>query len=313
MSLLKLIAIGSERLCFISCLFLSKATHLTASNLVTLMKCTLASNRTYPTEVWKLLFQKASPELDKALETFATMVNATLSQNWCFPVPILSNQNYFPNSRHQATANHPRHMHLRLSERWELPTSARHNCRVMTLSAAGSRQIFVRFWPPQPPTSYSASAPRTSAARPTRLCKQTCDTLLYCEHWWQMNLPISSWLDVYSLLSIFSIKAFSSQMASMDREQQQAVYTHFIRPFLSRNDSSGKRRHSGSIRSSFDGMWLVYPANVIVSVFFADPGCVSFNRGSKEWLQGNFGNFSGFAKLRDLQHLNANFSSVSGG
>ncbi|KAF3844536.1 hypothetical protein F7725_007699, partial [Dissostichus mawsoni] len=68
-------------------------------------------------------------------------------------------------------------------------------------------------------------------------------------------------------------------MASMDREQQQAVYTHFIRPFLSRNDSS-------------------------------DPGCVSFNRGSKEWLQGNFGNFSGFAKLRDLQHLNANFSSI---
>ncbi|KAF3844535.1 hypothetical protein F7725_007698 [Dissostichus mawsoni] len=68
-------------------------------------------------------------------------------------------------------------------------------------------------------------------------------------------------------------------MASMDREQQQAVYTHFIRPFLSRNDSS-------------------------------DPGCVSFNRGSKEWLQGNFGNFSGFAKLRDLQHLNANFSSA---
>ncbi|XP_034063301.1 uncharacterized protein LOC117540632 [Gymnodraco acuticeps] len=75
------------------------------------------------------------------------------------------------------------------------------------------------------------------------------------------------------------IKAFSSQRASMDREQQQAVYTHFIRPFLSRNDSS-------------------------------DPGCVSFNRGSKEWLQGNFGNFSGFAKLRDLQHLNANFSSA---
>ncbi|KAK5885891.1 hypothetical protein CesoFtcFv8_016984 [Champsocephalus esox] len=68
-------------------------------------------------------------------------------------------------------------------------------------------------------------------------------------------------------------------MASMDREQQQAVYTHFIRPFLSRNDSS-------------------------------DPGCVSFNRGSKEWLQGNFGNFSGFATLQDLQALNSNISTV---
>ncbi|XP_059209491.1 uncharacterized protein LOC131988403 [Centropristis striata] len=50
-------------------------------------------------------------------------------------------------------------------------------------------------------------------------------------------------------------------------------------PFLSRNDSS-------------------------------DPGCVSFNRSSKEWLQANLGSFSGFATPDDLQALNANFSSV---
>ncbi|XP_044023507.1 uncharacterized protein LOC122862224 [Siniperca chuatsi] len=36
----------------------SSATHLTASNLVTLMKCSLESQRTYPVEVWKLFFQK---------------------------------------------------------------------------------------------------------------------------------------------------------------------------------------------------------------------------------------------------------------
>ncbi|XP_051242946.1 uncharacterized protein LOC127355779 [Dicentrarchus labrax] len=76
------------------------------------------------------------------------------------------------------------------------------------------------------------------------------------------------------------IQAFSSQRPSMDRERQQAVFTHFIKPFLSRNDSS-------------------------------DPGCVSLIRGSKEWLEGNFGNFSEFATLQDLQALNPNFSSAA--
>ncbi|XP_031698302.1 uncharacterized protein LOC116380537, partial [Anarrhichthys ocellatus] len=51
----------------------SSATHLTASNLVTLMNCSLESQRTYPVEIWKLLFQKASAALDQALETYASM------------------------------------------------------------------------------------------------------------------------------------------------------------------------------------------------------------------------------------------------
>ncbi|XP_047467262.1 uncharacterized protein LOC125023793 [Mugil cephalus] len=51
----------------------SSATSLTHSNLVTLMKCSLESQRVYPVEVWKLFFQKASPALDQALETLATM------------------------------------------------------------------------------------------------------------------------------------------------------------------------------------------------------------------------------------------------
>ena len=112
------------------------------------------------------------------------------------------------------------------------------------------------------------------------------------------------------LLSNFSIKAFSGQTASMERESQQAVLTHFIKPFLSKNDSSGKSRPSAWFWSSLESMWWYNPANGFVSVFFADPGCVSFSGGSIEWLQANLGNFSGFATLQDLQALNSNFSSV---
>lgn len=54
--------------------FLLKATYLTQTNLVTLLKCSLDSQMTYPVEVWKLFFQKAS-DLDQALDTFASMVS----------------------------------------------------------------------------------------------------------------------------------------------------------------------------------------------------------------------------------------------
>ncbi|XP_034063302.1 uncharacterized protein LOC117540634, partial [Gymnodraco acuticeps] len=197
----------------------SSATHLTASNLVTLMNCTLESNRTYPTEVWKLLFQKASPELDKALETFATMAPGNSK-------PSLSH----------------------------------------ALEALGEVRI-ANFSQTQLQSDDFVSSWFQTNIRP--FLASTTPNFLFCLS--SKNFSCETYQTV--------IKAFSSQRASMDREQQQAVYTHFIRPFLSRNDSS-------------------------------DPGCVSFNRGSKEWLQGNFGNFSGFAKLRDLQHLNANFSSA---
>ncbi|XP_029585184.1 uncharacterized protein LOC115172166 [Salmo trutta] len=74
------------------------------------------------------------------------------------------------------------------------------------------------------------------------------------------------------------IDALSNQSASMDREQQQLIFTHYIYPFLSRNDSS-------------------------------DPGCVSNTSGSMDWLQRNFGIFSVFAELQELQLLNPDFSS----
>ncbi|XP_063764890.1 uncharacterized protein LOC134881465 isoform X4 [Eleginops maclovinus] len=195
------------------------ATRLTASNLVTLMNCTLDSNRTYSTEVWKLLFQKASAELDKALETFATMAP--------------------PNSNPSLTH---------------------------ALEALGEVRI-ANFSQTQLQSDDFVSSWFQTNIRP--FLASTTPNFLFCLS--TNNFSCETYQTV--------IKALSSQMAFMDRGQQQAVYTHFIQPFLSRNDSS-------------------------------DPGCVSFNRGSKEWLQANLGKFSGFATLRDLQGLNANFSSV---
>ncbi|KAL3968399.1 guanine nucleotide-binding protein G(I)/G(S)/G(T) subunit beta-3 [Sarotherodon galilaeus] len=75
------------------------------------------------------------------------------------------------------------------------------------------------------------------------------------------------------------IQAFGSQKASMDRDRQQAVFTHFIKPFLSRNDST-------------------------------DPGCVSSITGSQEWLKKNLGEFVDFASLQDLQAFNPNLSTA---
>ncbi|XP_075879551.1 uncharacterized protein LOC142886359 [Nelusetta ayraudi] len=73
------------------------------------------------------------------------------------------------------------------------------------------------------------------------------------------------------------VQALDSQMALMDRERQRAVFTHFMRAFLSRNDSS-------------------------------EPGCVSRNMSSTEWIQANLGSFSKFATLEDLLALNSNLN-----
>lgn len=64
-----------ESLLYSLSIFFPKATILTHSNLVTLLKCSLESQRTYPVEVWKLFLQKATTALDQALVTFAAMVN----------------------------------------------------------------------------------------------------------------------------------------------------------------------------------------------------------------------------------------------
>lgn len=136
-----------------------------------------------------------------------------------------------------------------------MPTSAKHNCRVMALSAGGSTQRFAHFWPIHRPTSYSALAPTTSAASRTRLCKRIFDIFLHCKHHFRGTCSVLVVLMLKPLLSNFSIKAFSGQTASMERESQQAVLTHFIKPFLSKNDSSGKSRPSAWFWSSLESMW----------------------------------------------------------
>ncbi|XP_054909537.1 uncharacterized protein LOC129374880 [Poeciliopsis prolifica] len=75
------------------------------------------------------------------------------------------------------------------------------------------------------------------------------------------------------------IGAFSNQSPLMDNDRKRAVFTHFIQPFLSRKD-------------------------------LPDPGCVSSANSSQLWLQANFGNFSQFASVEDLQALYPNFSSA---
>lgn len=108
--------------------------------------------------------------------------NHPILQNWRFPVRMpCKTKLAFSHSRPPTTATHPCHKLSRLLERWELPASTRHSCRMIPLSAAGSRH-FVRFWPLRRPTFCSALAPRTSAAKRTRLCKQIRDILL---HWKQ--------------------------------------------------------------------------------------------------------------------------------
>ncbi|KAI3367910.1 hypothetical protein L3Q82_026737, partial [Scortum barcoo] len=197
----------------------SLATNLTASNLVTLLNCSVESQRTYPVEVWKLLLQKSTTVLDQALVTFASMA---------------------PNSSHPS-----------LSAALE----ALGEVRIANFSQA-------QFQSEDLVSSWFQINLRPFLGSPSA-------NFLFCLS--SKNFSCQTYQKV--------ISALSSQRVYMDRERQQAVFTHFIKPFLSRNDSS-------------------------------DPGCVSFVRGSREWLQANLGSFSGFATLQDIQTLNPNFSSA---
>ncbi|KAK2826321.1 hypothetical protein Q5P01_020535, partial [Channa striata] len=197
----------------------SSATYLTPNSLASLLKCSLESRVTYPVEVWKLLFQKASTVLDEALVSFASMAPNNSNPSLSEALEALGEVKIANFSQSQ------------------LQTDA-------IVSSWFQKTMRPFFWPLHPTTSCSALASRTSAAARTRL-----------------------------------IQAFSSQRPYMDNKTQHAVFTYFAKPFLSRNDSS-------------------------------DPGCVSSITDSKEWLQANFGDFSAFATVPELQALNPNFSSI---
>lgn len=181
------------------------------------------------------------------------------------------------------------------------------------LWTSGSKRSSVHSWHLHPWTSWLVSAPRTSVARPTKLCKWT--HAIVCHRYeWGTGLQLVN----MDFALNFSVQALSSQSASMDSQGQKLVFTHFIYPFLSRNDSSGNycpalgkstlSRLPRFCKSSSNSM---VTGNLARLVFVADPGCVSNTTGSTDWIQRNFGNFSAFATLQQLQTLNANFSSVS--
>ncbi|XP_047197695.1 uncharacterized protein LOC124852618 [Hippoglossus stenolepis] len=211
---------SSEAMCNVTVIAhaCSSATHLTPNNLVRLVLCTLESNRTYPVEAWKLLFQKALTSVDHALESFATMAG----------------NNSFPSSSNALDA---------LGE-----------VRIANFTQAQLQSgDFVKSW--------------FRTLRP--LLASPSSNFLFCLS--AKNFSCQSYQTV--------IQVFSNQTQSTERKIQQRVYTHFVKPFLSRNDSS-------------------------------DPGCVSSVNGSTEWLQANIGGFSKFATLHDLRGLNPNFSSA---
>lgn len=79
-------------------------------------------------------------------------------------------------------------------------------------------------------------------------------------------------------------------------------------------NGSGKRKNiHTSLGQSIELICLgELKVHLFNSAFVSDPGCVSNTSGSMDWLQRNFGIFSVFAELQELQVLNPDFSSVSG-
>ncbi|XP_029355460.1 uncharacterized protein mslnb [Echeneis naucrates] len=75
------------------------------------------------------------------------------------------------------------------------------------------------------------------------------------------------------------VQIFSRLQPKMTLPRQMSVYTHFIKPFLTRNNS-------------------------------ADPSCSSHVDNSGEWLRRNLGGFSVLASFSDIRLLYSNFSAM---
>ncbi|XP_036408733.1 uncharacterized protein mslna [Megalops cyprinoides] len=75
------------------------------------------------------------------------------------------------------------------------------------------------------------------------------------------------------------VRILGHQYRAMDRMQQTLVYNNFIRVFMSQSDTS-------------------------------DPGCIYSSNGSANWLQMNFGEFSGFLSFKDILRFNRNFTAL---
>ncbi|RVE67646.1 hypothetical protein OJAV_G00104920 [Oryzias javanicus] len=198
----------------------SSSEALTPTNVARLLECSLERQQTHPVEVWKLFFQRTS-DLDKALDTLATM---------------------YPTNKGSS---------LTLANALEALGEVKLN---KFSQAELLSQDFIADW--------FQKKLRLFLASPTT-------NFLVCLS--SNNFSCVTYRTVVS--------AFATQMASMDRVGQQAVFTHFIVPFLSRKDSS-------------------------------DPGCISSVGSGDNWLQVNVGGFSEFASLQQLLSINPNFSSL---
>ncbi|XP_035990972.1 uncharacterized protein LOC118562603 [Fundulus heteroclitus] len=197
----------------------SVADQLAAQSLATLLKCSLESHTTYPVEVWKLFFQKVSPALDEALETFATVT---------------------PNNSSPAVSN---------------ALDALREARLANLSNAQLQSgTFIGDLVQRNIGPFLAS-PSTN--------------FLFC---------LSSY-NFSCLTYQIVVKGLSNQRELMNSSKQQAVFTYFIKPFLSR-------------------------------VGTPDAGCTSSTNGSQEWLQANLGGFASFATIQELQTLNPHLSTM---
>ncbi len=104
-----------------------------------------------------------------------------------------------------------------------------------------------------------------------------------------------------------SVKVLSREGSLITDSQQKLIFTHLIYSYLSRTDTAGTLTLThGCIGGSFGGLHVM-GAKCSIS----DAGCFSNITENNEWLQMNFGIFSKYASLSQLQMLNSHFTKVS--
>lgn len=183
-------------------------------------------------------------------------------------------------------------------------------------SKCGLRSSLSRCCIPSPSTSCPASAPRTSAAPPTRLCTSKPMKPLWTP-------TVAS----HPHVSSCRVKELSHHFSEMNPVRQKWIYTFFMYPFLSGDRINGKRpvkwplkyvAYSSRARFPTDDSICVWhfctrinskTNNNSASSLFT--GCVRRNETTEDWLMKNFGAFKAMARLEDFSTLNMAFSGVS--
>ncbi|XP_014897190.1 uncharacterized protein LOC106953141 [Poecilia latipinna] len=270
----------------------SVAGRLAPQNLATLLKCSLESQTTHPVEAWKLFFQKVSSSLNDTLETFATMVNPLAKY-----VGVLTGvSSFLLSSVFKAGRLAPQNLATLLKcslesqtthpvEAWKLffqKVSSSLNDTLETFATMTSNN------------SRPALSNALDALREVRLAnlsdaelqsRTVIGDLVQRVIGPFLASPSTNFLFCLSSYNFscltyqIVVKELSNQRQLMNSDKQQAVFTYFIKPFLSRKESS-------------------------------DPGCTLSTNGSQGWLQANLGSFAGFATVQDLQTLNPHLSTI---